>query len=193
MNDAAAAAYEADAADAAPKVGDNSMMALLVAVEDMQAKQAEVARIEELLKAAQEAARIAAEKTVPELMEELGIGENGVHLRDGIHVGVEEHINVGVSKENKNALHVWLRKIGLGGIIKKQVSYKFGAGADELAKKLIDAAKAGVPELTATTDEKVEPSTLKARIVARMREGKEVDDKIVNIHRRKLAVVTATE
>ena len=125
-----------------------------------------VAQKEIELAEAQAVERVLSEVDIPQLFEALRIP--GLPLPDGSKVEVGRALRTSISAENKPAAHDWLRQNGQDAIIKRTVVAAFGRGDEKRATELVTTLlKQGV---SAKSEEKVEPSTLK-KVISDMLEG----------------------
>jgi hypothetical protein len=100
----------------------------------------EIDRTEELLKNLKTMADDIGSRVIPELLAEQGL--SSIKLADGSSVSVKREYRCTLPKEDdrKEAAHNWLRKNGLGDIIKNNVFVTFGKGEDDKAQRLLDLA-----------------------------------------------------
>ena len=117
-----------------------------------------------------------AQKQLPEMFEAAGMAKGSLRLEDGTIIEVVENIGCGISADQREAAHKWLRDNGFGDIIKNEVTVSFGKGEDDDARKLIwnihemanaDALHFG--ELV--QEERVHPATLKSFIKEQLTKG----------------------
>ena len=73
----------------------------------------------------------------------------------------------------------WLRKNGLGDIIKNEVAVQFGKGEDNKAEQLLTLAEQEGYE--PTQKQKVEPMTLKALYRERVEAGLDMTSQVFNV------------
>ena len=84
-----------------------------------------------------------------------------------------------ITEANKVAAFNWLRKNGLGDIIKNEISVSFGRNEDNKAADYAELAKG--QGFQPTQKMKVEPMTLKALVRERIEAGKEMPTEIFGI------------
>lgn len=135
-------------------------------IDRLLAARATVAQKEAELAAAQAVERDLSEVDIPQMFETLRIP--ALPLPDGSTVEVGKALRTSVSADNKAAAHAWLRQHGQDSIIKRTVVAAFGRGDEKRASELVtELLKQGV---SAKSEEKVEPSTLK-KVIGDMLEG----------------------
>ena len=111
---------------------------------------------------------------IPTMMSEMGLAE--LKLHDGSHLKVSTSYRATITEANKVAAFNWLRKNGLGDIIKNEISVSFGRNEDNKAADY--AALAQERGYQPTQKLKVEPMTLKALVRERIEAGKEMPTEI---------------
>jgi hypothetical protein len=114
---------------------------------------------------------------IPTMMSEMGLAE--LKLHDGSHLKVSTSYRATITEANKVAAFNWLRKNGLGDIIKNEISVSFGRNEDNKAADY--AALAQERGYQPTQKLKVEPMTLKALVRERIEAGKEMPTEIFGI------------
>lgn len=132
---------------------------------DADAKQAE-----EDLKAAKERARVLREETIPSAMQEMGL--ESVKLETGQTIKVAQEVYASIPVEKKDSAFNWLQEHGFGGLIKVEVSAKFGREANAQAlgffEELCDRG------MDPKYDQSVHPQTLKAFLKEQLSSGANV-------------------
>ena len=116
-------------------------------------------------------------EVIPTMMSEMGLAE--LKLHDGSHLKVSTSYRATITEANKVAAFNWLRKNGLGDIIKNEISVSFGRNEDNKAADY--AALAQERGYQPTQKLKVEPMTLKALVRERIEAGKEMPTEIFGI------------
>lgn len=155
--------YSAFAADA-PDTGRLSQLGELA--ERLEAARAAVAAKEAELAEAQAAEKALSEVDIPQLMSAMRIAE--VKLQSGAKLSVGTALRTSISAERRGEAHAWLKEKGLGALIKRTVVAAFGRGEEGRASALVaDLLKSGV---SAKSEEKVEPATLK-KVIGDMLKG----------------------
>lgn len=130
----------------------------------------DISFLEERSKLKKEEYRELAEKTLPEAMQQAGL--NSFELKNGYSIGLQDIISASINDENREAAHGWLREQGFGDIIKNEVIVSFGKEEDEKASYLCEELQKRA--LQVLQQEKVHPSTLKAFVKERIKNGEEL-------------------
>ena len=112
------------------------------------------------------------------MMSEMGLAE--LKLHDGSHLKVSTSYRATITEANKVAAFNWLRKNGLGDIIKNEISVSFGRNEDNKAADYAELAQER-QGYQPTQKMKVEPMTLKALVRERIEAGKEMPTEIFGI------------
>lgn len=105
-----------------------------------------------------------------------------------VKVGTE--MRVSLPKDNRTLGHAWLRKMKLASIIKTDVVIPVGRDAKSLPKKINAAIKKIDKGLKGQYVEKVEPATLKAKIIEMLTAGTKVPLDIFSIYSQTVANVS---
>ena len=116
-------------------------------------------------------------EVIPTMMSEMGLAE--LKLHDGSHLKVSTSYRATITEANKEAAFNWLRKNGLGDIIKNEISVSFGRNEDNKAADYAELAKG--QGFQPTQKMKVEPMTLKALVRERIEAGKEMPTEIFGV------------
>jgi hypothetical protein len=134
------------------------------------------ARIEKLtaeLETAKKQYQAIEQEDLPELMREVGLP--GIRLADGTTIDLVDDVHCHISEANKPAAIAWLAENGFDGIVKTQVTVKFGRGEFEQAHACAAAVGGEV-------NETIHPATLKSFIKERLAAGAMPPEKIFGIH-----------
>lgn len=146
-----------------------------------------VERLQSLLSQAQDRLKDLAEKQVPEMMDEIGM-EN-FKTTSGLEIKVSEVIRASIPKNRLPEGLSWLRKNGHGALIKRAVSVAFGKGEDQQAEKLKESL---ISENYSPEDKaSVHASTLSAFVREKLKEGEELPQELLGVHRQRIAKVSA--
>jgi hypothetical protein len=185
-----AAAYAADVTEKA--VSEDSLQNLRALAAELLDAAREVTRINNQLQKA--TARLAdiQEHKLPDLMDANEIPRfDFMDSTTGTRYIIENKANWRVSMpplrdkdgntypENvgkRKAIMSWFREIGLGGIIKKEVSAPLGRMRDEDVEALVTDIKSRHPELELGISEEIHPSTLKSQVRTLKDAGKDVHE-----------------
>ncbi len=146
---------------------------------------AKVADLEALLNKAREELRDIAERQVPELMDQIGIGE--FKTTSGLKITVSETIRASIPKAKAPLAFAWLKANGHAAMIKRVVQVAFGKGEDERADELREKL-AG--EFSVEDKASVHPSTLAAFVREKLRDGEEVPLDLFGVHRQRVSKIT---
>ena len=168
-------------------VDDNSLAVCRQLAEEQMSAERKVADCETALAKAQDDLRQIAEKRLPELLDQLRMKD--FSLQDGSRISLEETVRVNVSEANREKAIAWAESIGKGGVVKREVTFRFGKGDEEKADKVIAAAKTVDPKLKGEVKKKIEGSTMRATVVEALEQGVDVPDSI-SIHRQRRTEIT---
>lgn len=154
------------------KVDDKQLKSLAENMNAMLELGGQVGNAEEKLKQLKEKYRQYSEEIIPEQMQSMGL--SSLSMDDGSRVSVDPFYSARITEKNKQEAHEWLRKNGLGDLIKNTVSVDFVTGEDELAQKLMSALeKQG---MLPSQREAVYPSTLRAEVKRLIESGETAFD-----------------
>ena len=167
--------FEADQQDAMKKT--EGIQSLADQVERLELCDDRIADIENDLKMMKKKRDHISGEVIPTMMSEMGLAE--LKLHDGSHLKVSTSYRATITEANKVAAFNWLRKNGLGDIIKNEISVSFGRNEDNKAADY--AALAQERGYQPTQKLKVEPMTLKALVRERIEAGKEMPTEIFGI------------
>lgn len=149
--------------------GDNILARLHGLAHELVDAEAEVARIEEDLKAAQAKVLDLQQFKIPELMD---AAETEKHTtKDGLCIDVSTVIRASIKEENKPAAFAWLAENNHDNLIKRQFVIEFGKDEESWAKKFqADLAKRKKP-LNVALKRGVNPQTLAAFVREELEKG----------------------
>lgn len=174
--------------EVAPSADDLGELSKLA--QEMFTAQVEVELKEAELKSAQERLKAVSEKSIPELMEKIGVQE--FKTKSGIKLEIKDSIKTHISEENQNEAFKWLEDNKNGGLIKRTVMVAFTREQQTEAKKLEkELVKKGFQ--TVKTVRKVEPATLTSFVKKRLEAGEEVPMKLFGVYQYKVARITAKQ
>ena len=145
----------------------------------------ELASLEEAVKAKKEEFRLTSEQELPEAMQTAGLTE--IVLSTGEKITVAEFYNAHISKANQDTAYLWLTQNGHAGLIKNEVSLKFGRDEDSVVQETILALKSRglAPEVR----QSVHPSTLKAFVKEQLTSGKDIPTEPFGIYIGSKAII----
>jgi hypothetical protein len=132
-----------------------------------------VADLERQLNVAKADMRRVEQEDLPELMAELGL--ETFRLKSGEVIEVKQEIDCAITEERRKSAHAWLTSHGFGGLIKAEVSVKFGRDEHEAA---LACANSTGGELT----ERVHPATLKSFVKEQLAAGKPIPFDLFGVH-----------
>lgn len=124
---------------------------------------------------------------LPELMRELEMSE--FTLKNGAKIEVIDDIRCGISQENREAAHKWLRKNKFGGVIKITVVQQYSAGEFETADKNAGEIKKLTGHATSLV-ETVHAGTLKSLLKEQRAKGTKIPEKLFGLFPFSKAKVT---
>ena len=127
----------------------------------------QIANMEDQIKQIKEQADKISSEVIPNMLAEQGL--SSLKLADGSAVEVKKSYSCTIKKDDVESAYQWLRKNGLGDLIKNEVAVTFGKGEDNKAKELLDLAEQEGYEPQQKS--KVEPMTLKALFRERVEAG----------------------
>ena len=145
----------------------------------------ELATLEEAVKAKKEELRLTSEQELPEAMQTAGLTE--IVLSTGEKITITEFYNAHISKANQETAYQWLIQNGHEGLIKNEVSLKFGREEDLIAQETVQALKARglAPEIR----QSVHPSTLKAFVKEQLTSGRDIPTEPFGIYIGSKAII----
>ena len=76
---------------------------------------------------------------IPDLMNQLNL--KTLKLKDGSEISVKDVFGVSIIAAKKEEAHDWLRKNGLGAIVKNEITVKFGLNEDNKAEQYASLAR----------------------------------------------------
>jgi hypothetical protein len=167
--------FEKDQQDAIKKT--DNIQSLADQVERLEGVMTTIEKAEENLKLLKKNRDHISGEVIPTMMSEMGFAE--LKLNDGSFLKVSTSYKAHISEANKDAAFNWLRKNGLGDIIKNEISVSFGRNEDNKAADY--AALAQERGYQPTQKLKVEPMTLKALVRERIEAGKEMPTEIFGV------------
>lgn len=171
--------------------GDNLLARISGLALDQKQAEADVARLEEELKAAQAKLRDIAEHQLPALMDEAEM--KICQTRDGITVKVVEKIRGSIPAATAPKAFAWLEEHGHGNLIKREVKVEFGRDEEAWAKKfLADLAKRKKP-LKHELKRAVHPSTLASFVTEQLQEGVDIPLDTFGVYRQRSAKIEFKE
>ena len=132
---------------------------------------------EESLKQLKQQAETLSGEVIPTMMTEMNIST--MKLADGSAIEVKPVYGASIPVEKKEEAFNWLRKNGLGDLIKNEVTVSFGRNEDNKAADY--AVLAQGQGYQPTQKLKVEPMTLKALVRERVEKGLDMPSDLFNV------------
>jgi len=130
--------------------------------------------------------RQVSERELPDAMDEAGV--EGFTLKDGRKVSIKVEYYASIPKDKQPLAFSWLRERGHDGLIKRNVTAKFGKGEDGLAEAFVAWAR---EHYFVPIDDKqsVHHQTLKAFVREQMEDGIEIPQDVFGVHVRNVAKI----
>jgi hypothetical protein len=167
--------FEKDKEDLLNKT--DNIQSLADQVQTLESLDADIKETENKLKEKKKELERLSGEVIPTMLSEMGLSE--LRLQDGSSIKVSTSYRAHISVANKEAAFNWLRKNGLGDIIKNEISVSFGRNEDNKAADYAELAKG--QGFQPTQKLKVEPMTLKALVRERIEAGKEMPTEIFGV------------
>ena len=114
--------FEQDKEDLLSKT--DNIQSLADQVKTLEAIDSNIKNLEEDLKQKKKEFERLSGEIIPTMLSEMGLSE--LRLQDGSSIKVSTSYKAHISEANKEAAFNWLRKNGLGDIIKNEISVSFG-------------------------------------------------------------------
>jgi len=130
----------------------------------------ELAELEAEIKVKKEALRLVSEQELPDAMQAAGLTQ--IILSSGEKISVNEFYSAHISKANQEKAYEWLVSNGHEGLIKNEVSLKFGREESEVVNETVYALQAR--GLSPEVRQSVHPSTLKAFVKEQFTSGNDI-------------------
>lgn len=159
--------FEKNLASSVEKLDQGDLSTVAGMARAIRDKEAQVAELENKLKAEKKALLKMTDEDLPTMLAEIGL--TSMKLDDGSEVTVKPTYGASILVENRPAAYQWLRENGYDDIVKNTISCAFGRGEDESASKFKELAEA--QGYFAEQTEKIEPSTLRAFVRERVENG----------------------
>ena len=144
---------------------------LLVVQKDIEEKKLELKELESQF-------RQISESSLPEALQSANLSE--IVLSDGTKLSVSPFYKGHISEKNRPAALDWLMQNGHGGLIKNEISLKFGRDEDERAQDTI--ASLQQRGLSPSVKQGVHAQTLNAFVKEQLTNGKDLPSEIFGIY-----------
>jgi len=155
----------------------NNAKTLSDQVTKLQSLEDEIDEQEKKLKELKRNQELLSGEVIPTMMTEMNIST--LKLADGSAVEVKPVYGASIPAAKKEDAFTWLRKNGLGDLIKNEVTVAFGRNEDNKASDYAILAKGQGYEPVQKL--KVEPMTLKALVRERLEAGQEMPSDLFNV------------
>jgi len=146
-------------------------------VTKLQVLEDEIVEQEKKLKELKRNQELLSGEVIPTMMTEMNIST--LKLADGSAVEVKPVYGASIPAAKKEDAFTWLRKNGLGDLIKNEITVSFGRNEDN--KALAYASLAQGQGYEPVQKLKVEPMTLKALVRERLESGQEMPSDLFNV------------
>ena len=147
--------------------------------DDLIAIDAEIANLEEQLKAKKAERRTLVENTIPNAT---GGIEGKFDLPNGKVITLKSTMRTSISAENKPAVTKWLIDEGHDAIIKCEAKYSFGKGERKIYTSFLEYTKEFAHPLTQSLNEGVHPQTLQAFVKEQLALGKDFPQELFGLY-----------
>ena len=155
----------------------NNAKALSDQVTKLQSLEDEIDEQEKKLKELKRNQELLSGEVIPTMMTEMNIST--LKLADGSAVEVKPVYGASIPAAKKEDAFNWLRKNGLGDLIKTEITVAFGRNEDNKAMAYANLAQGQGYEPIQKL--KVEPMTLKAMVRERLESGQEMPSDLFNV------------
>jgi hypothetical protein len=167
--------FEADQTESITQTNDaKTLSEQVVKLRDLEDK---IKIAEENLKQLKKQEDLLSGEIIPTMMTEMNIST--LKLADGSAIEVKPIYGASIPADKKEEAFNWLRKEGLGDLIKNEVTVSFGRNEDNKAAEY--AVLAQGQGYQPTQKLKVEPMTLKALVRERIESGKDMPSDLFNV------------
>ena len=168
---------EQDKVDSLANVQTNDIKELSAQVIKLRDMEDKFKTKEEELKKIKNDIDVLSGEVIPTMMTEMNISK--FSLADGAGVEVKPVYGASIPKAKEEEAFNWLRKNGLGDVIKNMITVSFGRNEDNKAASFADLAQGQGYQPTQKL--KVEPMTLKALVRERTEKGLEMPTDLFNV------------
>jgi hypothetical protein len=167
--------FEADQTESITQTNDAK--ALSDQIVKLRQLEDQIKQTEENLKQLKQQEDILSGEVIPTMMTEMNI--KTMKLADGSAIEVKPIYGASIPKDKQEEAFNWLRKEGLGDLIKNEITVSFGRNEDNKAAQY--AVLAQGQGYQPTQKLKVEPMTLKALVRERIESGKDMPSDLFNV------------
>lgn len=141
--------------------------------------------LENLVEVAKESLRHVQEVLIPEAMASVGMSE--FKLANGAKITIRDDVYASMRADQILNAVKWLDDMGLGDIVKDDVTVKFGRGDSDKAKDIVSYAQAQGYNVSEKLS--VHPQTLKATVKEQLAQGVQFPEEYFSINPVKKAVI----
>lgn len=168
-------------------IGDNLMAQINETALEQKRAEAEVARLEEELKAAQRVLLDISQVRLPALMDAAGMTK--ITTVDGVQVSVREIIRGGIKSGNEPLAFKWLEEQGHGDLIERQFRIDFNKGEEAWARKFEADLRKRKREVRLEISRGVHASTLQAFVREQLEKGEDVPLDTLGVYRQRITKI----
>ena len=157
---------------------DSEYAAISSKAQEMEDLKDELSKLEEQVKATKERLRLVEEQELPEAMQAANLAE--IKLLNGSKISVSPFYKGYISEKNREQAHEWLKQHGHEGIIKNEITVRFGK--DEFEKA--EHAKSTLLQqgLTPAVKQGVHSQTLNAFVKEQLTSGKDLPADLFGVY-----------
>jgi hypothetical protein len=167
--------FEADQTESITQTNDAKALSdQVVKLKNLEDK---IKATEDNLKQLKKEEELLSAEIIPTMMTEMNIST--MKLADGSAIEVKPVYGASIPIDKKEEAFNWLRKEGLGDLIKNEITVSFGRNEDNKAAEY--AVLAQGQGYQPTQKLKVEPMTLKALVRERIESGKDMPSDLFNV------------
>jgi len=167
--------FEADQTESITQTNDAKALSdQVVKLKNLEDK---IKATEDNLKQLKKEEELLSAEIIPTMMTEMNIST--IKLADGSAIEVKPVYGASIPIDKKEEAFNWLRKEGLGDLIKNEITVSFGRNEDNKAAEY--AVLAQGQGYQPTQKLKVEPMTLKALVRERIESGKDMPSDLFNV------------
>jgi hypothetical protein len=159
--------FESNLASSVEKLDQGDLTTVAGMARAIRDKEAEVADLEQKLKAEKKALLKMTDEDLPTMLAEIGL--TSMSLDDGSQISVKPTYGASILVDNKPKAYDWLRDNGYDDIIKNTVACTFGRGEDDKASAFKAIAEQEGYFAEQKTD--IHPQTLRAFVKERVENG----------------------
>ena len=149
--------------------------------------ESEILQAEKRLDTQREDLRILSEKTIPELMESLGIKEFSTNT--GLKIKIDEAIRASIPKARFGEAIEWLDQNGFANLVKRKFVILFGKEEEKWASRFEADLRRRKRQLNVDRVEDVHSQTLKAFVREQLEAGKPLPMELFGVFRQQFAKI----